>query len=188
MTLFVKYESNKLLKEESKTPEKNDVPDRAIPTFSNHFSEISRLGESYSTETLLDSITELCFASPSIARRTWQIIFPLLWKSVPSKHHSSVGKYLRQFALALHPAVHHPDVAAFIESLVDLTPAIELKPHHWRYLAQTYALHPLAITQLEDVAMKESQLSKKDSTDIDQPPGQSAADVLSTLYRIGFRF
>lgn len=43
-------------------------------------------------------------------------------------------------------------------------------------------MHPLAITQLEEVAVRDNQPSKKDVVDIDQPSGQTAADILSNLY------
>ena len=176
------YEANKLLKEESKDERvKEDIGN--TPAFGKYYTATTGLTDDYNVGNLFDSIIELCFSRAEIARRAWQCIFPVVWKLVPSKHYISVGKYLRNFALASHPAIHSADVAAFIESLVNLSPSIELKPHHWRYLAATYALHPLAITQLEDAAYRETQMSKRDVVDIDQPPGQTAADVLCTLYR-----
>ena len=155
------YEANKLLKEKSKDDRVKDEP-VGTPAFGKYYSATSSLTDEYTVTNMVDSIIEICFSRPEVARRTWQCIFPVVWKMVPSKHHLSVGKYLRQFALASHPTIHNPDVAAFIESLVNLTPPIELKPHHWRYLAATYALQPLAISQLEDAAYRETQMSKRD--------------------------
>ena len=181
-SLLHQYESNKLLKEECKMAEKNEelLPHQLSSIFSRYYSDISRLGESFTSDNLLDAITELCFVSAEVARRTWKMLFPVVWRIVPGKHVPFVAKYLRQFALSLHPAVHAADVATLVESLVLLNPPIDIRPHHWRYLAATYALHPLAITQLEESAFRETQNKKE--FDIDQPPGQTAADVLSTLY------
>jgi hypothetical protein len=135
ISLFNQFESNKLLKEETRTPEKIDESNGNISIFSNHYAEVTRLGDLYCSENLIDSVIELCFASPEIARRTWTIIFPIIWKTIPQKHQAIVGKYLRHFALAKHQDNHAIDVAVLIESLVQLQPPIEIKPHHWRYLA-----------------------------------------------------
>lgn len=173
------FENAKLLNE---SDDPSSGPDRHRRLFTDVSATITDINDNFSAETLFTALSELGFASPGLARHIWGLVFPCLWKCVPSKHQGAVGRYLRQFALAAHPTHHAEDVAAFVGSLINLQPSVELKAHHLRFLAQTYSLQPLAAITLEEIITKEALTGKKEPFDSDQPPGQSPAVVLSQLY------
>jgi len=142
----------------------------------------SEINDNFVAENLLESLSELCFVSPKLARHVWKFVFPTVWKVIPPKQQPVVGKHLRQFMLLSHPSHRTEDMVAFVESIINLSPPIEIKPYHLRYLSQTYPLQPLAAVTLEDMIAKEQVASKRDHFDLDQPPGQSAAVVLAQIY------
>ncbi|CAG5107634.1 Oidioi.mRNA.OKI2018_I69.chr1.g3420.t1.cds [Oikopleura dioica] len=178
-SLATLFESGKLLNDYD---EDGIGPDRHRELFSRLTSSNNEISENFNAENLLGCLSELGFASPKLARYVWKFVFPSIWKAIPTKQHQIVGKHLRQFMLLSHPSHRTDDIVAFVESIVSLSPPVDLKPYHLRYLSETYPLQPLAAVTLEETIAREQSQGKRDVVDLEQPPGQNAAVVLAQIY------